>query len=129
MSSGDTFDVYSAWMRRSSGDMQAFLEALAVRLEQSLPGMTQVQRKRDGLFAKTQHVVSITLQLGTFQFLLVKEAAGVRTSRTKVVRGITLKSEEIPLADWLSAVDAELKNVATAADQSHSVLREFLTGE
>lgn len=129
MSSGDTFDAYSAWMRRSNGDMRAFLEALAVRLEQSLPGMTQVQRKRDGLFAKTQHVISISLQLGTFQFLLEKEAAGLKTSRTKVVRGITLKSEEISLADWLTAVDAELKNAATAADQSHSVLREFLTGE
>jgi len=106
--SGDTFDVYSAWMRRSTGDMRAFLEAMAVRLEQSLPGMVHVQRKRDGLFAKTQHVSTISLQLGTSQFILEKEASGVKTSRTKVVGGIVLKSEELPLADWLSAVDEAL---------------------
>ena len=129
MSSGDTFDIYSAWMRKSNGDMHAFLEALGVRLEQSLPGMVQVQRKRDGLFAKTQHVVGISLQLGNFQFVLQKEPAGLKTSRTKVVRGITLKSDELSLADWLTAVDAELKTAAADAEKSHSVLREFLVGE
>lgn len=129
MSSGDNFDVYSAWMRRSTGDMRAFLEALAVRLEKSLPGMVHVLRKRDGLFAKTQHVVSISLQLGTSEFVLEKEPAGVKTSHTKVVRGIALKSEELPLADWLTAVDAELKTAAADAEKSHNVLREFLVGE
>ena len=129
MSSGDTFDIYSAWMRKSNGDMHAFLEALGVRLEQSLPGMVQVQRKRDGLFAKTQHVVGISLQLGNFQFVLQKEPAGLKTSRTKVVRGITLKSDDLSLADWLTAVDAELKTAAADAEKSHSVLREFLVGE
>ena len=129
MSSGDTFDIYSAWMRRSNGDMHAFLEALAVRLEQSLPGMVQVQRKRDGLFARTQHVSSISLQLGNFQFVLQKEPAGIKTSRTKIVRGVTLKSDDLSLADWLSAVDAELKTAAADAEKSHSVLREFLVGE
>jgi hypothetical protein len=129
MSSGDTFDIYSAWMRKSNGDMRAFLEAFAVRLEQSLPGMVQVHRKRDGLFGKTQHVSSISLQLGSFQFILERDAASVRTSRTKVVRGITLKSDELSLADWLAAVDAELKTAAADAEKSHSVLREFLVGE
>lgn len=109
--------------------MRAFLEALAVRLEQSLPGMVHVQRKRDGLLAKTQHVASISLQLGTFQFVLEKEPAGIKTSRTKVVRGIALKSDDLPLADWLEAVDAELKTAAADAEKSHSVLREFLVGE
>ncbi|MGC8560461.1 MAG: hypothetical protein ACP5O1_07255 [Phycisphaerae bacterium] len=109
--------------------MHAFLEALAVRLEQSLPGMVQVQRKRDGLFAKTQHVASISLQLDNFQFVLQKEPAGIRTSRTKVVRGVTLKSDDLSLADWLTAVDAELKTAAADAEKSHSVLREFLVGE
>ena len=55
-------DLQAAWIRRSSADIQAFVEGLAARLEGDLPGQVDVVRKRDGLFAKTSHVQSITVR-------------------------------------------------------------------
>ena len=46
------FDLHAAWLRRAEKDNKSFIEALAVRLEQSLPDHVQVERKRESLFSR-----------------------------------------------------------------------------
>ena len=55
------FDQNTAWIRRAQTDMKAFVEGLASRLEGDMPGFVEVERKRDGLFAKTSHIEAITI--------------------------------------------------------------------
>jgi hypothetical protein len=55
------FDMSAAWIRRSQGDLKAFMEGLAARLDGAVPGRVSVERKRDGLFAKTSHIVRVAI--------------------------------------------------------------------
>ena len=120
------FDLHAAFLRRAERDIKAFLEAFATRLEQSLPGQVEVHRKKDSLFAKTQHVVGITIHLGANRFVLDNSGHGLQLSRCNEVRGIVLKNEELQLPDWLSSLDKELGAMSAKMAGAQGILHEFL---
>ena len=43
------FDLLAASLRQDSGDHSTFIESLAVKLEDALPGLVRVERARRGL--------------------------------------------------------------------------------
>ena len=43
-------DLLAASLRADTSDLGAFVEALAVKLEEAVPGAVQVQRRREGMF-------------------------------------------------------------------------------
>ena len=83
----DPFDLDAAILRKNEGDMRSFLTALAARLEQALPGRITIERKRDGLFSSSTHVVRIELAMDNAAYAISLDRAGVKTTRAKVVRG------------------------------------------
>ena len=119
-------DLQAAWIRRSSADIQAFVEGLAVRLEGDLPGQVDVVRKRDGLFAKTSHVQSITVRTEEFHYLLDKQSSGVRTQRARVVGGVILKRDELSLAEWMQSLLAALFSQSGELQRASQSLHDFL---
>ena len=48
------FELLASSLRADTGDLKAFVEALATKLEGALPSQTSVQRKSSGLFSKTK---------------------------------------------------------------------------
>jgi hypothetical protein len=92
---GQALDLAAAELRADSVDIEALVAALAVRLEEALPGMVAVKRRRIGGFrSKETAVQAISLSLGDVRFELQRNAAGFDCTRHAVVRGITLKREQ-----------------------------------
>lgn len=120
------FDLHAAFLRRAQSDIRSFLEAFAETLEQSLPGRVEVRRKKDYFFGKAQHVVGITIHLGTNRFVLENSEKGLRLSRSSEVRGVVLKSEELPLPEWLAGLNKELGALSAGMDEAQAALHDFL---
>jgi hypothetical protein len=127
MSSGpDDFDVEAAWLRRAQGDLRAFMEALAVRLEGALPQHVSVERHRDGLLSKTSHVAKIELRTDAANYAISLNKGVLAATRAKVVRGVAISTASVAAGRWLADVRAEVRNLAEMSGDSADVLHDFL---
>lgn len=98
-----------------------FVEQLAEMLELSLPGETQVDR-RGGLFSDKK-VKAVRLYLTDFIYSLeLPNQGGPITARTKVVRGIKLKTVQIGMDEWLAAISEALGRYAQSNQQARDAL-------
>jgi hypothetical protein len=120
------FDLSAAWIRRAQGDLRAFMEGFAARLAGAIPDRVSIERKRDGLFSKTSHVVKVAVQMEANHYSLVFDAGHVAASRVKVVRGVALKSETMPVPEWLKALHRDIHALAEHAGSARDVIHEFL---
>ena len=127
MSGGlDSFDLDAAILRKSETDLRAFMSALAARLETALPGRVHIDRKRDGLFSSTTHVVKIEITTDNAAYTVTLDGSGVRTTRAKVVRGVTISSSAIPAATWMSDIRAAVAQLSGDAGDASDALGNFL---
>lgn len=119
-------ELLAASLRADSSDTKAFLEALATKLEGSLPDRTTVTR-HSSLFSREHPVKEITVLLGDYQYRIGRERQGpIMAQRAKVVRGIVLKTEQIPMEQWIEELAGELAQVAASSAQARSALERFL---
>jgi hypothetical protein len=120
------FDLSAAWIRRAQGDLKAFMEGFAVRLEGAVPGNVTVERKRDGLFSKTSHVVKVSIDIEPNVYSLAIDGSRLSALRAKVVRGVALKSEQMAVPEWLDAVHRDMQALAEHAGAARNVIHDFL---
>jgi len=119
-------ELLAASLRADSSDTKAFLEALATKLEGSLPDRTTVTR-HSSLFSRDHPVKEIAVLLGDYQYRIGRERQGpIMAQRAKVVRGIVLKTEQIPMEQWIEELAGELAQVAASSAQARSALERFL---
>ncbi len=119
-------DLLAASLRADSADLKAFMEALATKLEGALPNQTKVVRQ-GGIFAKEHPVKEITVTLGDYQYRISRERQGpLVTQRVKVVRGIALKTEQLPMEQWIDELAEALAEEAAHSMQAHIALERFL---
>lgn len=113
-------------LRRSQVEVRTYVEALARKLEQALPDRTDVERRRDGLFGKTQQVAKLTFRgdKGVYELALGK--AQVVTRKAKVVRGISISSSELPPPQWLAELGTEVRELAQRTGAASDALLDFL---
>jgi hypothetical protein len=96
-------------------DTRGFLPLLAIVLAGAMPDETEVERK-GGLFQREKPVRRVTVTLGDHIYSLEDFGRGpLAAQRTKVVRGIRLKTEPMPTELWLADLSAE---IATRAHQN-----------
>src|SRR5579862_283651 len=99
------------------------LDALAVRLEEALPGAAAVKRRRVGGFrSKRVEVERIAVDLGDLRFELNQSGAGIACARAKVVRGIALKRDELPMREWIAELVGEVVRSADVGEQTRAAL-------
>ena len=122
----DSFDLDAAILRRNEQDMRAFLSALATRLDSALPGRVVVDRKRDGLLSATTHVVRIEIATDDAAYVIALDRAGVKTTRAKVVRGVTIANSPVPARAWMAEVRAAVAALSGASDEATAVIGKFL---
>lgn len=127
MSEPSDLDLAAAGLRADTRDLPALLDALGAWLQDSVPGMAQVERKRAGLLDSRKHVVRITCRLGDETYVLARDGAGANARRGREVRGITLKTEQLTVPEWISALAASLLTHAELSEASTLALRELLT--
>lgn len=120
------FDLAASSLRADSADIPAFVEALAVKLEDVLPQRTTVQRRTKKLFSKDRRVQSITVSMGENAYTLTLADGLAQGRRSKAVRGIAIKSEQLTLDAWLQALTAELAVEAQQSEASRRALQGLL---
>jgi hypothetical protein len=119
-------ELFASSLRADASDLKAFMEALAAKLSGSLPEQTQVIRQ-SGLFSREHPVREITLTLGDYQYKIVRERQGFPvTSRAKIVRGIVLKTDQVPMEQWIEELATNLAQLSMKSEQSRTALERFL---
>ena len=125
---GGGFELFAASLRSSGSDLAVFVEVLADKLEQALPGRVVVERRALRRFSKEKRVVRIEVALGDNRYTVVVRQGVLETRCAKAVRGVVLKTEELPLNGWLEALGRELAIEAEASEQSRAALDQLLRG-
>jgi hypothetical protein len=124
---GLALDLAAAELRSDSVDIQALVGALAMRLEEALPGLVSVKRRRIGGFrSKRTEVESIAVSVQDARFELRRTPAGFDCTRHNVVRGITLKREQRPIADWINDVVAAVSRTADVGEHARATLQGLI---
>jgi hypothetical protein len=119
-------EMFAASLRADSTDINVFLEALAVKLGGSLPNQTQVARQKSA-FSREHPVKEIVVTLGDYQYRILRERQGsLMTSRAKVVRGIVLKTDQVPTEQWIEELAESLARESAKSAQAHAALERFL---
>ena len=127
MAGSDDLDLLAASLRADAGDVDAFVEALAVKLEAALPGQAEVER-RGGLLGGRKRVRRIEVTLGDQRYELEAERGRVTCRRRSVVRGIALKTQELDLDAWIAALSQDLVEEAERSERGRQALARLLEG-
>jgi signal transduction histidine kinase len=118
-------DLLAASLRADSGDVHTFVEALAAKLEDAVPGAVAVDRRRDGLFGP-KLVRRIALDAGGRRLELRASGAGIQTSCGRLSGGIVLKSEMVDTDAWLRVLGEALAEQARHSNATRQALERLL---
>ncbi|HEY2667647.1 MAG TPA: hypothetical protein VGK51_12490 [Actinomycetota bacterium] len=123
----EDFEMVAASLRADSADLPTFVEALAAKLEGALPGRCEVDRRAKKLFSHDKVVRNLVVSVGDWRYRLQSDGSGdVEASRAKAVRGIVLKTEPLPLAEWLASLARDLSSEAATSEQARIALERLL---
>ena len=118
-------DLVAASLRADAGDTGAFVEALAVKLEEALPGGVSVDRRRDGMFGP-KRVRRIAVEAAGRRLELRAERGSVQTGCARLSGGIVLKTEEMSTDEWLRALGETLAAQAAHSQTTRQALDRLL---
>jgi hypothetical protein len=117
-------DLLAASLRADAGDLSAFVESLAVKLEEAIPNRVRVDRRKSGMFGP-KLVRQIVVDLGD-QRLELRVGSGLETRRAKLSGGIVLKSEQVDTDAWLAALGDALAAEARRSETTRQALQRLL---
>ena len=120
---GGSFELLAASLRADARDLDAFLEALAVKLSAAFPSTTQVERKG---FRGGGAVHAIEVELGDYRYRLERGSSAPSCTRARAVRGIVLKNEQLGLDEWIDALARDLSKTAEQSERGRVALEELL---
>ena len=118
-------DLVTASLRADAGDVGAFVEALAVKLEAAAPKVTAVERRREGMFGP-KRVRRIAVDAGGQRLELRSGGASVQTMSCRMSGGIVLKSEDVSMDEWLRALGEALAHQARTSQTTRQALERLL---
>lgn len=117
---GWALDLAAATLRIEGGDADALLDGLGAKLERILGRRASIERR--GGLRRRNHVGKITVDLDGERLEAVAARTGPTFLAVHVVRGVSLKTEEIGADEWVSRL---VTLVGREAERSASV-REAL---
>jgi len=107
-------------------DVRGFLPLLAIVLQGALPDETTVER-RGGVFVREKPVRKVSVALGDLTYTLEDTGRGpLAAHRVKVVRGITLKTEPLPVDLWLADLGAAIAERAGQSERAFFALQALI---
>ena len=116
--------VASALARQYESDQRPLLQLLADTFTRALPGQTAVKTK--GLFGPKK-VVGLEINLGGAAYAIEDPGGGsLVATKKKIVRGIVLKTEPLPMKDCLRELGEELEARAQTSQETHDALANTL---
>lgn len=127
MTDEPTFDLDAAGLRADGPDLVVAVEVLARKLEDSLPRATTVQRRSKRMFSKDKVVASVVVRLGTTRYGLQLDGERVTADRQQEVRGVVIKREPLDVADWVGALEAQLREQAADSAEARLALERLVS--
>ena len=118
-------DLVAASLRADADDLRTFVEALATKLDQSFPGRCRVRRA--GLMGKGD-VRQISIEFGDSRYELAHDSGTVSTRRATVVRGISVKTDELALDAWIDSLAAQVVIEAGRSERGRAALEKLVGG-
>ena len=117
--------VAAALAKQCAADQLEFFHDLADWLQRTLPGETQIE-KRGGIFAR-KSISKVTVELGGLRYVLEEDGRGqLSACWVHVVRGIALKTEQVPVETWTAALAEALEQRAAENASARNALKELL---
>lgn len=121
-------DILANVFRMDIAEAGDLLEALALKLTASLPENTSVTRAGWMLSSK-RPVQELTVRFDNAHLQIVREKHGsFRAQVMKVVRGVVLKTSEIPVDQWIVELSQQLAEVAERNATTRRALNKFVIG-
>jgi hypothetical protein len=124
---GLDIDLLAASLRSDASDLGAFVEALAVKLDEAVPNAVRVERRREGLFGP-KRVSRISLDAGDQRLELRAGGGRIETRCARLSAGIVLKSEALPTDAWLDVLSRALADEARSSQITRQALERLLNG-
>jgi hypothetical protein len=124
---GLDIDLLAASLRADIGDLGTFVEALAAKLEDAVPGAVSVDRRRDGMFGP-KRVRRIALDAGGQRLELRTDGAAIETTCSRLSGGIVIKREELDADAWLRGLGEALAIQAQSSKSTRQALERLLNG-
>jgi hypothetical protein len=118
-------DLIAGSLRADMGDLNVFVEGLAVKLEAAMPGLVRVERRRAGVFGP-KVVRRITVDAADQRLELEAAGGSVDTRCAKVSGGIVLKTEPLATDAWLAALGEALAAEARRSETTRRALERLL---
>jgi hypothetical protein len=127
-SPGVDLDLLAASLRADSSDLSAFVESMAVKLEEAVPGRVRVDRRRAGMFGP-KVVRKLSVDLCDQRLELGVEGGAVQTRCARLSAGIVLKNEELETEAWLATLSEALAAEASRSEATRKALERLLLTE
>jgi len=109
-------------------DVGTFVESLATKLEEMLPGLVKVDRGRQG-FRGPKIVRRIAIDVDGARLQLDRRDGDVLDCKcARVSGGIVLKTDEIGFDDWLDQLGRALAAEADRSQRTRQALERLLLG-
>ena len=118
-------DLLAASLRADSSDLNAFIESLAAKLEEAMPGRVRVDRRRSGMFGP-KSVQSVSVDLADRRLELRNERGAVQTRCARLSGGIVLKNEVLETDAWLAMLSEALAAEAARSETTRKALERLL---
>ncbi|HEY6399731.1 MAG TPA: hypothetical protein VIX82_19975 [Solirubrobacteraceae bacterium] len=124
--SGFDLDLLAASLRVDSTNSATFVEVLAAKLADILPGRVSAQHGRRGLFGP-KYIRKLSVQAGDERLELLKSDHDVlEARRARVSGGIVLKTETMEVDDWLGALGGALAAEAQRNQKTRQALERLM---
>ena len=120
-------DLIAASLRADGSDLNAFVEALAVKLEEAIPGGVRVERQRERMLGP-KLVRRIAVDAGDQRLELRRDGSSIQTTCSKVSGGIVLKSGQVSTDEWMAALGQALAEQARRSQATRQALERLLNG-
>ncbi|MFO0757728.1 MAG: hypothetical protein U0359_14620 [Byssovorax sp.] len=111
----------AAGMRLDLGHMDTFLTQLATTLSQGFAEKTVIQ-------ANGGYVLSVTIDLDPDHYIARREGPRVVAEYKKVVRGVALRTQALPLDQWVEKLTGSLAKHANTNARAAWVLQRLSGG-
>jgi len=118
-------DLLAASLRADSSDLHSFVESLAAKLEETVPGRVRVDRRRSGMFGP-KAVRSLSVDLGDQRLELQAVGGAVQTRCARLSGGIVLKREAVETDVWLATLSEALEAEAKRSETTRKALERLL---
>lgn len=122
--SASDFDLLAASLRAEVADLRTLVPVLGAKLAEALP--SRVSLHRGGFFGNGP-LESFAVEFGAWRYGLRLEHSQPRAERTHVVGGIALKTESLPLDEWIDLLSASLAELAASSAHERAALLRLLS--